>query len=331
MPIRPTSRLAIVLLASWLCGAGCDVQSSATPADDGGTAQPGGDVRADDDRSEPADRPRHGPLVIVGGGATPEEATRRFVELAGGADARVVVLPMAGGSEDAASGDVADLRRAGVEAEVVFLTREQAADPAVRDRFKDVTGIWLSGGQQRDLMAVLHDTPAADAIRERHRAGAVVGGTSAGAAVMSRLMIVGGERRPSNTPSTDTGTYETIERDNVLTADGLGLLPGAVVDQHFLRRRRHNRLFSVVLEHPELLGVGIDESTALLVGADGSWEVVGDGQVMVLDAREARVTPEDAPALGAAGIRVHLLVSGSRFDPESGQIRLPHERDEAAN
>ncbi len=110
----------------------------------------------------------------------------------------------------------------------------------------------------------------------------------------------------------------TIERDNVVTTAGLALLEGAIVDQHFLRRRRHNRLLSVVLEHPSQLGVGIDESTALVVERDGTWRVAGASVAVVYDARRATVTPRGAP-LGARGVVVHVLAAGARFDPRAGR------------
>ena len=96
-----------------------------------------------------------------------------------------------------------------------------------------------------------------------------------------------------------------------------------LVDQHFLRRKRHNRLVSTVLEHPRLLGVGIDESTALLVQPDGMWRVLGASAVVVYDARGATVTPPAAATLGATGIVMHVLPAGSSFDPRSGKAALP--------
>ena len=282
-------------------------------------------IRGTTREPEKAVSPR-GHLLIVGGGRTPEEVTRRFIELAGGADAaRIAILSMAHDTPAFAELDAAEFKRAGASTTDVFtLTREQALDPASAKRFDDYTAIWISGGQQSRLKEILKGTPAADAILARYRAGAVVGGTSAGAAAVSRLMIVGGERRPSARPTDDTGTYETVERDNVLTVEGLGLLEEAVVDQHFLRRRRHNRLLSVVLEHPETIGVGLDESAALHVHPDEKWEILGDGQVVVIDARASRVTEKrDGAVLGAGGVSVHVLPPGSTFEPRNGKFSLP--------
>ena len=115
----------------------------------------------------------------------------------------------------------------------------------------------------------------------------------------------------------------TIARDNVVTASGFALLPGAIVDQHFVRRRRNNRLLSLILENPRLLGVGIDESTALEVGPDGTWRVLGESVAVVYDARKAAITPSGAPALGAAGVRLDVLPAGSAYDPLTGKATLP--------
>jgi cyanophycinase len=134
-------------------------------------------------------------------------------------------------------------------------------------------------------------------------------------------MITGDERRPGGArPSQDA--WITIDRDNVITAEGLMLLPGAIVDQHFVRRQRHNRLIALVLEQPGLVGAGIDEETALQVNPDGSWEVVGGSVVVIYDARNATVAPPGSP-LGAAGVRMHVLPAGGRFDPRTGRATVP--------
>jgi cyanophycinase len=114
----------------------------------------------------------------------------------------------------------------------------------------------------------------------------------------------------------------TIDRDNVIVADGFGLLSNAIVDQHFLRRRRHNRLVSLVLERAPHLGVGIDESTALIVEPGGRWRVAGASVAVVYDARRATITPAGA-TLGAIGRQMHVLPAGSRFDPQTGAATLP--------
>lgn len=268
----------------------------------------------------PVGEPPSGHLLIVGGGDTPAEVLARFVELAGGAEqARIAVLPMASidGDEEVAE-IVADLRALGAAAWRLDLSREEAEDEEAADRFEGITGFWFCGGDQARLAAILRGTPALAAIQKRYFAGAVVGGTSAGAAVMTTAMLTGNRQQGSEgtaMPAIARGLFEIDE--------GFGFLPGAIVDQHFLQRSRHNRLLSAVLERPGLLGVGIDEQTAILVRPDGRWEILGDSYVKVFDARRARIAPDGGPLTGSSDITLHLLPSRSIYDPANGTSRLP--------
>jgi cyanophycinase len=266
-------------------------------------------------------------LLIVGGGPIPDSLLERFVALSGGAGrARIVIFPMASEDADAGIELSEDFQRLGASAERVVLTHEQADTAEAARRMDGVTGIWFGGGDQSRLTAALLHTPVEAAILARYREGAAVGGTSAGAAVMSTPMLTGDERRPGGDrpPRKDSSdAYMTIARENVVTVEGFGLLPGAIVDQHFVRRRRNNRLLSLVLEHPNLVGVGIDESTALEVGPEGPWRVLGDSVAVIYDARRARVRPPTVSPLGATGVRLHILPAGSTFDLPTGQATLP--------
>jgi cyanophycinase len=198
---------------------------------------------------EPADA-IPGALVIHGGGQLPDAVRDRFLELAGGRQARLVVIPTAGAGADLA--EEAKLldpwKKQGVASAVVLHTRsrKQANDPAFVKPLTEATGVWLEGGDQARLAAAYHDTAVE---RELHRLlarGGVIGGTSAGAAVMTRVMIAGGTA-------------------DARLGEGFGFLPGMVVDQHFLRRNRLGRLLGVLAKHPELAGLGIDEQTAVVV------------------------------------------------------------------
>ena len=264
----------------------------------------------------------HGSLVIVGGGPRPPEIRQRFVDLAGGTGkANVVVFAMA--SEECKAGgddEVAALRALGADAESRCLTRAEADADSNVARVAKATGIWFGGGDQSRLTGVLRGTRVEAAMHERFAAGAVVGGTSAGAAVMSSVMITGDERHRGGdrVPSDSSDAFLTIARDNVITAPGFGFITNAVVDQHFFRRKRHNRLISVVLEHPELIGVGIDESTALVVDSVGRWEVIGASAAIIYDARTAAtITAQGARTLGVTGVEMSVLPAGGRYDPES--------------
>lgn len=269
--------------------------------------------------------PVRGTLFIVGGGSQPVALVKDFVALAGGAQARIAVVPMA--SEDAASSgreEADDLQALGARAFVLDITRQQAASDSVVRLLESATGIWFNGGDQLRLAAVLRGTAALGAMQARYRAGAVIGGTSAGAAVMSDSMITGNQRRPD---ADSVGYYgdefPNIARGAIQIVPGFGFLHGAIVDMHFIRRERANRLLAVVLERPSLLGVGIDEGTAVRVDPDGRWAVLGRSAAIILDARDARLTPPNAPRLGATGVHLLLLPAGSTFDPRTGRATLP--------
>ncbi len=265
-----------------------------------------------------------GRLFIVGGGESPPELARRFVELAGGPGrARLAVLPMASAEPESSGVEkVAELTALGASAYVLLLTRAQAFDSARAAALDSTTGIWFTGGDQTRLTAILSGTNVLGAMLRRYRAGAVVGGTSAGAAIMSDSMLTGNQRRPDS-----LGYYgdefPVIARRTIEVVPGLGFLPGAIVDQHFLRRERHNRLLSAVLERPTLLGLGIDEGTAVEVAPDGTWRVLGRSSVLVIDARQAQLSGSDAEILSATGVLLHLLPAGGVFDPRVGRAQLP--------
>jgi cyanophycinase len=271
-----------------------------------------------------------GPLYIVGGGPQSDAMVREFIALAGGPGrARIVVLAMASASgERSGEAKAEDLRALGAEAVNLWVTREEADTESTAARLVDATGIWFGGGDQNRLADVVRGTALERAIHARHAAGAVVGGTSAGAAVLSAVMITGDERRPGGTRPDTVNANLTIDRGNVVTAPGFGLAPDVIVDQHFVRRRRHNRLLSLVLEQSPHLGAGIDESTALVIEVDGTWRVSGESVVVVYDARAARrdAPPSGAPhsrPLSGADLRLHVLAPGDRFDPRRGVVHRP--------
>jgi cyanophycinase len=216
------------------------------------------------------------------------------------------------------------LRGLGATATNLWIDRRQADTDSVARLLDGATGIWFGGGLQTRLADVLVGTKVAAAIHARYTAGAVIGGTSAGAAVMSTPMVTGDELRRGGDryPEDSTAIFITIDRRNVQTARGLDLVTTAVIDQHFLRRKRHNRLLSLVLEGPVRLGAGIDESTALIIEPDGGWRVSGASTVVIYDARQATAGPATAP-LGGSGILTHVLPAGSRFSPASARATLP--------
>jgi cyanophycinase len=250
-----------------------------------------------------------GALVVVGGGGTPPEVVARAIELAGGPDAVIVVLPQASATEAAGESTVAMFRDAGARnvANWRFIGSPGTEGlpgpfPGIDETaaaIADADLIWFPGGAQGRLKRALDDAGLTDLIRRRHRAGVVVGGTSAGAAVLAEAMITG-----------DQYDLEGVTAASTDIAEGLALWPDALIDQHFLKRQRNNRLLSAVLDHPQLIGVGIDERTAVIV-RDGELEVMGDSSVIVFDARDADIVavPAGSPA-AATGIRTDVLIRG---------------------
>jgi len=254
-----------------------------------------------------------GYLFIIGGGDRPESMMRRFVDLAGGfGRGKIIVFPMAS-SEPVETGTrlVAEFKGLGAPlVESHILTRAQALAEESVGLLDDCGGVFFSGGDQSLQMDVLRDTPLHRALLELYDKGGVMAGTSAGAAVMSEVMITGEERRKVE----EGHEFETLQADNVVTVKGLGFVTTAIIDQHFVTRKRHNRLISLVAENPRLLGIGIDEETAIIVGPDEKFEVVGNRNVIIYDGSHAStaITPEKA--IRFRGMIMHVLLAGDRFD-----------------
>ncbi|UCH10666.1 MAG: cyanophycinase [Fidelibacterota bacterium] len=244
---------------------------------------------------------------------------QKIVQLAGADSARILIVPNA--SSDPVG--TAEYQRDqfvsyGVtDVDFVNLTQETADQDTNLEKLEGVTGIFFSGGVQGRLQQVLHGTAFLDRIRTIYQDGGVISGTSAGAAVMSEVMITGDELISKDT----VYAFSAILQGNIETWEGFGLVKKAIIDQHFLRRKRHNRLITLVLEHPELVGVGIDESTAIIVNPDDTFEVLGERTVMVLDASRAEQISTDSQGnLSASGIVTHVLRSGQKYDLNSRRV-----------
>jgi len=208
-----------------------------------------------------------GHLVLVGGGPTPADVFSRALALSGGRSAIVAVLPQTFPANTIADAAVT-MWRTFQPREVVKVSR---TDPvAARAALERASLIWMPGGFQGLLMKTIRSTPIPDIIRARFLAGATIGGASAGAAAMSRAMIAD-ETTPDGDGIAPSGTDE-----------GLGLWPEAIVSPHFTERRRLNPLITILRDHPTLLGIGIDEGTAVIVSR-GEFEVLGRGTVVVVD------------------------------------------------
>jgi cyanophycinase len=262
-----------------------------------------------------------GYLFVIGGGERDKPLMERYVKLAAGfGTGKVVIFTMASGVPQEVGPElVAEFKGLGVKDVVSLqLTHDEARKPDSAKILDGVGGIWFSGGDQARLTAALLDSPIHKRMLELYEQGCVIGGTSAGAAVMSEVMITGDEKRTDG----KEGTWEVIWADDIIRTRGFGFVKAAVIDQHFVVRRRLNRLIATVIENPQLVGVGIDESTAVLVRPDGRYEVLGESQVLIFDARRAKTFKAPAPdkRLGAQGLTLHVLLPGDVYDIAKGKV-----------
>lgn len=252
-----------------------------------------------------------GQLVIIGGAEEKEgecKILREFVRRAGGVKARIAVMTAATSLPREVGDDyIRAFERLGAEDVRVVDTerREDASDSRYLEIIENCTGVFFTGGDQARITSLLKDTELDAAIHKRYSEGIVVGGTSAGAAMMPDEMIIEGES-------------ETNPRvDVVAMGPGMGFLPGIVVDQHFAQRGRLGRLISALAQQPAVLGLGIDENTAVIVNGD-EFEVVGEGAVTVIDESEKTHDNIDGllkdEALAVCGAKLHILPHGYRFN-----------------
>jgi cyanophycinase len=251
-----------------------------------------------------------GKLFIIGGGKRPVEMIQSMVHLSktdsGG---YIVVLPMASGYPDtAAYYSTKQFFEIGLTN--VYALDFQSQKDMTKERLDSVRNarlIYISGGDQKRFMDIVNNTELFDAIHDAYRQGAVISGTSAGAAVMSKKMITGNEfKHPEY-----TGNFRTIESENIEIAEGIGLIENAIVDQHFVRRMRMNRLISACLENPEETCIGIDESTAIYVDGNKA-TVYGNSQVIVLKNKSA-ATISVGGLLAGEGLDLSIYLPGDTF------------------
>ncbi|MBI5594543.1 MAG: cyanophycinase [Elusimicrobia bacterium] len=231
-------------------------------------------------------------LVLVGGGARPAEALARFTEWSGGTGARILVVPWASSEPAEAASALADELLKTSPLSVTAAPSTMTARAELAALFEAASGVFFTGGDQVRLMEALSSAGLAERMRALSAAGTVFGGTSAGTAVMSPVMITG------------EGDFTRLDAAKVATAPGLGLLADTLVDQHFLRRQRQNRLFALLLGRTDLLGLGVDEDTALLVDGPDA-EVVGPSVVMAVRAS------------GMDSLAVEVLRPGRRYPLKS--------------
>ena len=261
-----------------------------------------------------------GLIIPIGGAEEKEGDTRilsRFVEVCGGRDARIAVLPTASSLEDTGERYVRIFKRlgAGRVRSLEYRERSDTNNAEWMETLQKATGVFMTGGNQLRLSSILGGTDVAIAIRRMNARGVHVGGTSAGAAFCSEHMIAYGSSGASPTAG------------SVQLAPGLGLTNSVLVDQHFRQRDRLSRLMTALAYNPFVIGLGLDEDTGAFINNEDVLEVVGSNSVTVVDVSDLEysgiaTTPEDK-TVNLIGVRLHILTEGATFNLRTRKATPP--------
>jgi cyanophycinase len=255
-------------------------------------------------------------IIPIGGAENKENDRRileRFAHCAGGREADIVVIPTASRLHETGPRYEALFREIGAARVDVmdFDTRRDCHEPGRLARLAEATGIFFTGGNQLRLTTLLGGTPIAKLVRLRNAAGVTVGGTSAGASILSEHMIAFGDEGSS------------VISGSVRLAPGLGLTNRFIIDQHFRQRDRLGRLLTALAYNPFAIGIGLDEDTAAFIGPDETVEVEGSGGVTIVDAGDVSYSSMDSVTEGQPvcmlGLRLHVLVAGATFNLHTRQ------------
>src|SRR5215213_1003091 len=261
------------------------------------------------DRKRPA-----GSLIIIGGHESKERDRVILREVARRVKGKLIIATVASHEPE---GYFASYERAFAKLDVTDVVelyineRAEALDPKTLEIFEGAGGIFFTGGDQLRIASQIGDTPIEQQVRELYERGGVVAGTSAGASAMSETMLIKGINAES---------YRIGELN---MAPGLGLIRDVIIDQHFAERGRIGRLLGAVAQNPRLLGLGLDEDTAIVVEQAKRFQVVGEGAAYVVDGRSVtstNITEEDKDrTLSIFNVRLHLLSQGDKFDLQTRQ------------
>ncbi len=268
---------------------------------------------------------KRGYVIPVGGAEEKIEKPvilKRIVKICGGRDARIVIIPTASmlpstGSKYEKLFDKLGSRSA------VSLQIEKRSDCSNKEflnHIRNATGIFITGGNQLRLSTIIGGTELSDLIRQKNLEGTHVAGTSAGAAIMPEHMIAGGESGP------------TPNEGGVTLAPGIGLTRNLIIDQHFSQRGRLGRLLTAISYNPRLIGVGIDENTAIFIDADNIFEVVGNGAVTIVDGSKLEHSTAHAvrpsQSISLIGVQMHILSDSGIYNTETREAFLGPDQTE---
>lgn len=263
-----------------------------------------------------------GNLVIIGGAEDKSgecKILKQLVEMTGGSSAKITILTTASENSNEAGvvyRDVFQRLGAGKIKIMNINTRDDANMDEVSQLATESAGIFFTGGDQLRITSILGGTKAFTALHEAYRRGIVIAGTSAGASAMSGTMIIDGNGN------------DAARKCTLKMAPGLGLLEEVLIDQHFHQRGRIGRLLCGVAENPFILGIGIDEDTAIRVYPDAHFEVLGSNSVTIVDGRQIKssnvseLMPDENLAI--ANVTLHVLPAGYGFDMQKREVLRLH-------
>ena len=251
-----------------------------------------------------------GKLFIIGGGSRPDFLVDRMIKEAGlKSGETVAIFPHASEEQDSSFYYAKQqFEKRNLKALDCAFKKDEKLSPSKLDSLKTAKLIYIGGGDQVRFMEIINSNPEVkNLLKSAYQNGKMIAGTSAGAAVMSEVMITGNQLKYKDYEN----TFDNIEIKNVETKQGLGFIKTAVIDQHFVVRSRYNRLLSLIIENPTYKGIGIDEGTAILV-KNGEAEVVGRAQVIVFkNPKQSKKLNGDK--LGAQGITLDIYLNGEKF------------------
>ncbi|KAF2333836.1 cyanophycinase [Flavobacterium daemonense] len=253
-----------------------------------------------------------GKLFIIGGGNRSDDLMKQVLAVAElGKKDYIVVLPMSSEEPDSSYIFFKTQMVKLTQNPIVMLNfnKETAQNKKLTDSVQKAKLIFISGGDQSRFMNVVQNTPIKTAIQKAYENGSTISGTSAGAAVMSEKMITGNQKLEKEY----SGTFDNIRYDNLETSEGLGLLKTAVIDQHFLKRNRYNRLLSALVEFPDLTGIGIDEATAIIV-RNNEIEVAGESEVIVVRKPKGIKKSNKNNLISIENLQMSIYTAGQKFN-----------------
>jgi cyanophycinase len=253
-----------------------------------------------------------GKLFIIGGGNRSDKLMSQLLSISSlQKKDYIVVLPMSSEEPDSAYIYFKEQVQKLTSNPIVMLNfnKSTATNQVLVDSLQKAKLIFISGGDQSRFMGVVNNTPVFKAIHQAYQNGSTIAGTSAGAAVMCEHMITGNQKLETKY----TETFNNIRYDNLETAAGLGLIKNVIIDQHFLKRSRYNRLISGLVEFPTHIGIGIDESTAIIV-RNKEIEIAGESEVIVVTNPKGITKAPRNNAVGIKNIDMSVYYEGQKFN-----------------